>query len=138
MKNSIIIGALNKAAGQLAKSLGISIEFNGYQASAVTWLRLQGYFLPSDNADIDMAGDATSARGIYQINIVSPIAAGTKSAYEIADKVAAYFPANTEITAGGLSIWTDGTPDSSPPIPNGTDNIISVSVPYSVNIVSLP
>lgn len=85
-----------------AKPYAIAWENAPFSPPSETYLRC--HMLPAQTDSKDLAGNHRCYRGVYQISIYAPINQGSGGAEAIADGLAALFPNNLRLSAGGLSL----------------------------------
>lgn len=96
--------AINTWNSAKAKPYPIAWENAPFTPPEAVYLRC--HMLPAQTDSNDLKGDHRCYRGVYQISIYAPINQGSGGAEAIADELAALFPNNKRLTAGGLSLQT--------------------------------
>jgi len=93
---------------------------------------LRAYVLPAATISRDAAGDHRQYRGLFQVNVVMPIGAGSRAAEQIQAELDALFPVNLVMQSGGLAVRVR-TPISSGQAATGdTDHTVPISLGYDV------
>jgi hypothetical protein len=93
---------------------------------------LRAYVMPAATISRDAAGDHRQYRGVFQVNVVMPIGAGSRSAEQVAAELDALFPMNLVMQSGGLAVRVR-TPISVDQATTGdADHTVPVSLGYDV------
>lgn len=92
---------------------------------------LASYVIPSQAQGLDLAGDATIYRGVWQINVVSLKDFGVETARKEADRIAKLLHPDYHLTdpASGVTVYLNG-PVS---VFSGIESDDSYTIPLSVN-----
>jgi len=87
-------------------------------------------FLPAQNQDISLQGDAKVCRGIYQVTVIAMTGSGTQDAENLADTIAAWFPNNLMILTEEKPVCVNGHASAFAGIIDNAGYRVPVSVPY--------
>lgn len=93
-------------------------------------LYLEVDFLPAQNDDISLQGEAKICRGIYQVTVIGMTGTGTQDAESLADTIAAWFPNNLMILTEEKPVCVNGHASVFTGIIDDTGYRVPVSIPY--------
>ena len=93
---------------------------------------LRAYVMPSATISRDAAGDHRQYRGVFQVNAVMPIGAGSRGAEQIAAEIDALFPVNLVMQSGGLAVRVRTPISSGQPTTGDADHTVPISLGYDV------
>lgn len=124
------------AAWAAARSPALRIAWQNVSftpTSGETYLRAA--LLPADTSSVDLKGDHRGYRGIYQVDIATPISTGPGAAEAIAAELDALFPVNLRVTVSGLAVQVIAPASAGPAGQNETHLITPVSIPYRADAI---
>lgn len=93
---------------------------------------LRAYVMPAATISRDAAGDHRQYRGVFQVNVVMPIGAGSRSAEQVAAELDALFPVNLVMQSGGLAVRVRTPISVDQPTTGDADHTVPLSLGYDV------
>lgn len=93
---------------------------------------LRAYVMPAATTSRDAAGDHRQYRGVFQVNVVLPIASGSRPAEQIAGELDALFPVNLSIPSGALAVRVRTPISVGQPTTGDSDHTVPISLGYDV------
>ncbi|NMU88411.1 hypothetical protein HGQ98_00725 [Achromobacter ruhlandii] len=135
MSQDLIRAAFEKRLNDWAKSRA--------PALAVAWqntkftpptnaMYLRAYVMPAATISRDAAGDHRQYRGVFQVNVVMPIGAGSRSAEQVAAELDALFRVNLVMQSGGLAVRVRTPISVDQPTTGDADHTVPISLGYDV------
>ena len=102
-------------------------------ASGETYLA--AFLLPAPTRSQDLAGAHRGYRGVFQVNVVSPINVGSGAADGIAAELDALFPVDGRYTSGGVTVQIIGAASVGPAMPDPESYSVPVSITYRADTI---
>ncbi len=88
-----------------ARVPALAIAYENVDFTPPAGAYLACFTLPAETLSDDLAGAHRGYQGIFQINVCVPLQVGKAPASAIADQLAALFPLNLKLTAGGFDVF---------------------------------
>lgn len=135
MSQDLIRAAFEKRLGDWAKARASALAV-AWQNTKFTPLTnavyLRAYVMPAATISRDAAGDHRQYRGVFQVNVVMPIGAGSRSAEKVAAELDALFPVNLVMQSGGLAVRVRTPISVDQPTTGDADHTVPISLGYDV------
>ncbi|QQB32218.1 DUF4128 domain-containing protein [Achromobacter deleyi] len=122
---------LNDWAKARAPALAVAWQNTKFTPPANA-MYLRAYVMPSATISRDAAGDHRQYRGVFQVNAVMPIGAGSRSAEQLAAELDALFPMNLVMQSGGLAVRVRTPISVDQPTTGDADHTVPISLGYDV------
>jgi hypothetical protein len=97
---------------------------------------LRPFLLPARTAAADLSGALSTWRGVYQVDVVTPINAGPGAADAIADQLAALFPAFLRLTGGDVVLQIMSPASAAKGVQDANGYTVPVSFQYRADSIT--
>ena len=114
-----------------ARSPALRIAFENVPlnpANGETYLKV--FLFPAQAVNLDLAGESTTFKGVFQVSIVVPISKGSGAALGIKDELSALFVSNALLTDGVVTVRQLTPASAAPALSGDSEYIVPVSFQY--------
>lgn len=133
-----IASALNAHLGAWADQHGFPFIIENISEDTPPGMYLEAFDLPATPQTLDLGMTCHIYTGIYQVNVVIPVGAGTSQGRYLARQVAGRFPEGASIAGDDFTCYVSAQPGIYAGVldPRKTRYSIPVSIPYRADITS--
>ncbi|KDD44774.1 hypothetical protein L532_2327 [Bordetella bronchiseptica OSU095] len=135
MSQDLIRAAFEKRLNDWAKARApaVAVAWQNTKFTPPTnAMYLRAYVMPAATISRDAAGDHRQYRGVFQVNVVMPIGAGSRSAEQVAAELDVLFPVNLVMQSGGLAVRVRTPISVDQPSTGDADHTVPISLGYDV------